>query len=287
MISKYAFRLFGDVAKKMEAYFPELKNDLKRADLKISSQEYIANALFASLLSFIVTLPFLAFSLSIAIGTFLFSYLMTITLTVVLPVSVFFIYLNYPKSLIKDREKKIDSYLPFSTLYLTSILSSGLPFHKALRVFIEFSGHKSVVEEMRKIVNDIEFYGLDTISALERAINRTPSRKLRELLYGILATIRSGGNIFTFMKERTSDFFMDYRRKLFEFSRSMTIYTQIYLVAVILGTIFFIILTSVVSAIGGAAQNILDLQLFMIFVFLPMISILFLFLVKKAQPAWE
>ena len=287
MISKYAFRLFGDVAKKMEAYFPELKNDLKRADLKISSQEYIANALFASLLSFIVTLPFLAFSLSIAIGTFLFSYLMTITLTVVLPVSVFFIYLNYPKSLIKDREKKIDSYLPFSTLYLTSILSSGLPFHKALRVFIEFSGHKSVVEEMRKIVNDIEFYGLDTISALERAINRTPSRKLRELLYGILATIRSGGNIFTFMKERTSDFFMDYRRKLFEFSRSMTIYTQIYLVAVILGTIFFIILTSVVSAIGGAAQNILGLQLFMIFVFLPMISILFLFLVKKAQPAWE
>jgi archaellum biogenesis protein FlaJ (TadC family) len=67
----------------------------------------------------------------------------------------------------------------------------------------------------------------------------------------------------------------------------MTIYTEIYLVSVVLGTIFFIILTSIVSAIGGATQNTLGLQLLMIFVFLPAVSILFLFLVKKAQPSWE
>jgi len=287
MISKYAFRLFGDLAKKIEPYFPELKEELRKADLKISPQEYIANALFASLLSFIVTLPFIALSISIFTGAFLFSYLMSITLATGLPTAVFLIYLNYPKSIIKDREKKIDAYLPFSALYLSSIVSSGLPLHKAIKMFVEFEEHRSVAKEMKKIVEDVEFYGLDILSALERAVNRTPSRKFREFLYGILATIRGGGNLFTFMKERTADFFIDYRRKLSEFSHSMTIYTEIYLVAVVLGTIFFVILTSVVSALGGATQNILGLQLFMIFVFLPMISILFLFLVRKAQPIWE
>ena len=287
MISKYAFRLFGDFARKIEHYFPDLKNELKRADLKISPQEYIANALFASFLSFIVTLPFVALSFSIITASFLFSYLTSITLTLLLPILVFLIYLNYPKSIIKDREKKIDAYLPFSSLYLSSILGSGLPLHKAMKIFTEFSTHKSVVDEVRKIVQDVEFYGLDIISALERAISRTPSRKFREFLYGILATIRSGGDVFTYIKERSVDFFIDYRRKLSEFSHSMTIYTEIYLVAIVLGTIFFIILTSIVSALGGATQNILGLQLFMIFVFLPMVSILFLFLVKKAQPVWE
>ena len=287
MISKYAFRLFGDLAKKIEPYFPDLKEELRKVDLKISPQEYISNALFASLLSFIVTLPFIALSISISTGAFLFSYLMSITLATGLPTAVFLIYLNYPKSIIKDREKKIDAYLPFSALYLSSIVSSGLPLHKAIKMFVEFEEHRSVAEEMKKIVEDVEFYGLDILSALERAVNRTPSRKFREFLYGILATIRGGGNLFTFMKERTADFFIDYRRKLSEFSHSMTIYTEIYLVAVVLGTIFFVILTSVVSALGGATQNILGLQLFMIFVFLPMISILFLFLVKKAQPIWE
>jgi len=287
MISRYAFRLFGDLAKKIEPYFPDLKEELKKADLRISPQEYIANALFASLLSFIVTLPFMAFSISISTGAFLFGYLTSVTLAMGLPLAVFLIYLNYPKSIIKDREKKIDSYLPFSSLYLSSIISSGLPLHKAIKIFVEFGEHKSIVGEMKKIVHDIEFYGLDMFSALERAVNRTPSRKFREFLYGILATIRSGGNLFTFMKERTTDFFIDYRRKLSEFSHSMTIYTEIYLVAVVLGTIFFVILTSIVSALGGATQNILGLQLFMIFIFLPMVSILFLFLVKKAQPIWE
>jgi len=287
MISKYAFRLFGDFSRKIEPYFPDLKDELKKADLKISPQEYIANALFVSLLSFMITLPYLAFFISFASASFLFGYLTSVTLAIGLPIIVFLIYINYPKSIIKEREKKIDTYLPFSTLYLSSIISSGLPLHKAIKTFTEFSEHKDFVSEMKKIVNDVEFYGLDILTALERAASRTPSRKLREFLYGILATIRSGGNVYTFVKERTADFFIDYRRKLADFSHSMTIYTEIYLVSVVLGTIFFIILTSVVSAIGGATQNILGLQLFMIFIFLPTVSILFLYLVKKAQPFWE
>lgn len=287
MISKYAFRIFGDLAKNLEQYFPDLKDELKKADLKISSQEYIANALFVALVSFIVTLPFLAFSFSIASQSFLFGYLTSITLAIGLPIAVFMIYLNYPKSIVAQREKEIDAQLPFSALYLSSVVSSGLPLQKAIKTFVEFSGHKSVAREMEKIVYDTEFYGLDIVSSLERAINRTPSRKFREFLYGILSTIRSGGNLYIFFKERTADFFIEYRRKLSEFSHSMTIYTQIYLVAVVLGTIFFIILTSVVSAMGGATQNILGLQLFMILIFLPLVSILFLFLVRKAQPFWE
>jgi flagellar protein FlaJ len=286
MFSRYAFRLFGDLAKKIEPYFPFLKEELKRADLKISPQEYLANALFTSLITFMLILPVLSFSISFTFGSFLFGYLTSITLTMILPIIVFIIYLNYPKRIIKNREKEIDKYLPFSSLYLSSILSSGLPLHKAIKTYTEFSQHEAIYEEIKKIVNDIEFFGLDIETALERAINRTPSRKFREFLYGILATMRSGGNIHTFVKERTTDFFIEYRRKLSEFSHSMIIYTEIYLVAVFLGTIFFIILTSVVAALGEA-QNILGLQLFMIFVFLPSISTLFLFLIKRAQPFWE
>ncbi len=287
MISKYAFALFGDVAKKIEPYFSDLKEELKKANLKISPQEYIANALFASLITFMLVLPSLAFSLSIISASFLFGYLTAITLTIFLPVIVFLIYLNYPKSIIKEKEKEIDSYLPFSTLYFSSILSSGVPLHKAIKIFVEFSGHGAVVNEMKKIADDMEFFGLDIVSALERAVNRTPSRKFREFLYGLLGVIRSGGNIYHFVRERTSEYLLDYKRKLSEFSRSMTIYTEIYLVAIVLGTIFFVILTSIVSALGIGAQDILGIQLFMILVFLPMISILFLFLIKKAQPFWE
>jgi archaeal flagellar protein FlaJ len=286
MISKYAFRLFGDIANKIEYYFPDLRSELKKADLKISPQEYIANSLFVSLMSFVFTLPFLSFFISLASASFLFGYLTSITLAIGIPILVFMIYLNYPKFIIRDREKKIDTYLPFSTIYLSSIISSGLPLHKVIKTLVEFTGHKYFADEMRKILNDVELYGLDILSALERNVDKTPSRKLREFLYGLLSTIRSGGDVYKFTKEKAEYFLMDYKRMLSTFSHSMTIYTEIYLVAVVLGTIFFIILTTIVSIINPS-QNILGIQIFMIVVFLPLISIFFLFLVKKSQPFWE
>ncbi|MEM0333070.1 MAG: type II secretion system F family protein [Candidatus Aenigmatarchaeota archaeon] len=286
MLSKYSFRLFGDLARFFEDFFPDLKDDLKRAGIKLSSQEYLASSLFVSIVSFLVVLPFMALFLSIASGSFLFSYLMAISISLGIPILVFFIHVNYPKTIIKQREKDLEKVLPFSTLYLSSIVSSGLPFHRAIKFFVEFSDENEFRKEIKKIVEDIDFYGLDINSAIERAINRSPSKKFKEFLYGLLATTRSGGNLYNFFKEKSNEYMMDYRRKLYEFSRAMTIYIQIYLISIVLGTIFFTVLTSVISVMG-AQQNILGLQTLMIFIFLPAISILFIFLVKKSEPSWE
>jgi len=286
MFEKYAFRLFGDVAKSLEKYFPDLAEDLKKSNIKLSPQEYIANSLFMSLLSFLIVLPFLALFFSLASKSFLFAYLTSILISIGLPSLVFFIHINYPKTIVQQREKDIDKALPFSTLYLGSILSSGLPLNKAIKVYTEFSEENEIRKELKKVVEDTEFYGLDIMTSLERAIKRSPSRKFREFLYGLLSVLRSAGNLYFFMKERVTEYMLDYKRKLSEFSRAMTIYIQIYLVSIVLGTIFFTVLTSLISILGGA-QNILGMQFFMIFIFLPMISFLFIFLVKKAEPTWE
>jgi len=286
MLYRYAFRLFGDFAKFLEDLFPGLRDDLKRAGIKISTQEYIASSLFISFLSFLIVLPFLALFLSIASGSFLFSYLMAISVSIGIPVLVFIIHINYPKTIVQEREKKVEKALPFSVLYLSSIISSGLPLHKAIKFFVEVGDENEFKREMTKIVEDIEFYGIDINSALERAISRSPSKKLKEFLYGLLATLRAGSDVYVFMKERAAEYMMDYRRKLLEFSRVMTIYIQIYLTSIILGTIFFTVLTSIISVMG-AQPNLLGMQTLMIFVFLPAISLLFIFLIKKAEPAWE
>jgi len=66
----------------MEPYFPDLKEEFEKSRFKISSQEYIANALFASFANFYVTLPFLAFSISLLLHLFFSAYLTSITLAI-------------------------------------------------------------------------------------------------------------------------------------------------------------------------------------------------------------
>lgn len=286
MFERYAFRLFGDMAKELEKMFPDLKEDLKKAGIKFSSQEYIASSLFMSLISFIILLPFVSLFISIASQSFLFAYLTAILVSLGIPFMVFFIHINYPKSIVNQREKEIEKFLPFSVLYLSSIIGSGLNLNKTFKTYVEFSDDNEFRREIKKIVEDVEFYGLDIITALERAINRSPSKKLREFFYGILATLRSGGDLYSFMRDSVIEYILDYRRKLSDFSRSMMLYTQIYLLLIVLGPIFFTILTSIMSIIGGVSGAVM-LHTFVIFVVLPVFSILFLYLVKKANPFFE
>ena len=67
----------------------------------------------------------------------------------------------------------------------------------------------------------------------------------------------------------------------------MMLFSEIYLTAIILGTIFFVILTSIFSGISGAGTNMILLQTLIIFVFLPLLSLGLIVLIKSATPGGE
>jgi flagellar protein FlaJ len=187
-----------------------------------------------------------------------------------------------------DKAKEIDKSLPFASLYLSTIAGSELPLHESFKLFTKFGGgYGKIREEIGLIVQDMELFGLDINTALERGIERTPSKNFSELLWGILSVARTGGNVHQYLKQKSSGFMEDYRRKLYEFSHSLTVYIEIYLTAIVLGTIFFTVLTAIISGIAGTTRNIILLQAFLIFVLIPLISILFIFLVRKTAPPGE
>ena len=56
------------------------------------------------------------------------------------------------------------------------------------------------------INNDTKLFGLDIITALERAVERSPSKNFSELLYGLLSTIRAGGDMNIYLKQKSINF---------------------------------------------------------------------------------
>jgi flagellar protein FlaJ len=284
--SRAAFKLFGDYVGSIGEYFPELKLDLKRSKTKMSVEEFLSQAVLTAFLVFLVEVPILSLIFGIVLKSFLFAFFTAFTSSIFLSIMFFYFYINYPKMLIKEKEKKINRILPFSTLYLSTIASTKLSLPKTLKIFSKF-GSKEVADEINSINRDIEMFGLDTNTALERAIERSPSKSLRELFYGILSTIQAGGDLSVFLKEKSKSMMVEYRRKLYEFAHSLTLYLEIYLVAIILGAIFITILTAIISGISGGASGMLTLQFMMVFVLIPTISILFTYLVRVATPGGE
>lgn len=283
-----AFRLFGDYTESIAYYFPYIKVDLKRAGMKTSSQEFICVAILTSFFVFLFEVPILSFIFGFVFQGFLFSFITAFTVSIALAALFFFVFLNYPKAVAQSKTKEIDSTLPFASLYLSTVAGSKLPLHKSLEIFAKFSGYGEIRNQINLINNDMKLFGLDVETAVERAVDRSPSRNFKELLWGMLSTIKSGGNLGIFLKEKSSNFMEDHRRKLYEFSRTLTIYIEVYLTAIILGAMFFTILTAIMSGIGGPATgSVVMLQFFLIFIFIPVVSSLFIFIIKSSAPGGE
>ena len=284
---KIAFRIFSSQASYLVELLPEIRENLKRGKFKYSAKEYLSLSLFSSFLCFIISLPIFSFILSFSFPIFSFSFFFSITLSLLASAIVFIIFLHYPKFVANSIAKKIDAELPFATLYLKTLSSSKLPLHQVFELFGKFGEFPAIRNEIKGITTDIKYFGLDVITAIERAIDRTPSKEFRELLWGILSTTEAGGDINNYLKEKADSLFQEYRRKLHQFSQSLTIYIEIYLTSVVLGTIFFSVLTSIISAISKVTGNIVFIQFLLVFIFLPLVSIIFAFIIKSAAPGEE
>jgi len=286
--SKISFRFFSQFSEDVSHYFGDLKLDLKKARIKLSLQEYLSIAVMTCFIVFLSIFPALSMFLGFVFVNPLLAFITSFSICLVSIVVTFWIFMNYPKTVIKDKAKKIDNSLPFATLYLSTVSSSKLPLHKIFEMFAQFSEYGELTDEIKGIMNDVKVFGVDIITALERAVERSPSRNLKELLWGMLSTFRSGGDITDYLKEVAVGLVNDYRRRLYEFSHQLTIYIEVYLTAMILGAIFFTILTSILSGIAQSGPtSVVSLQFLIIFVFMPLISVLFIFLVRSSTPGVE
>lgn len=279
-------KIFGDIASKVASYFPDTIDELRRAGFEMSAQEYFSVALLTSFLVLIFEIIPLTFIISIFIDSPLFSFFSSILLSFACSVFIFFLFLGYPKTVIRDKSKDIDRNLPLATLHLFTISQTKLPINRIFRIFKEFA-FGEIKKEAERIVADIEVFGIDANTALERAVNRSPSKELKELFWGILSTNRAGGDLSAYLKEKASTFLDDYRRKLNEFSHQLAIYIEIYLVAIILGSIFFTILTAIFAGIAGVKWDIIFIQFFLIVFFIPLISLLLIIFIKSISPGGE
>jgi len=285
--TKFAMKYFYPFTEFIQPYFTGLKIDLKKSMIKTSVEEYISKGVFLTFIIFAVELSLFSMIFSILFQNFIFGFITAFSTSLFIIALFFLMYINYPKVIIRSKAKDLENSLPLSTLYLATIASSKLPLDKTLEIFSKFSGKGELANEMNRILSDIRLFGADVNTALEKGIERTPSKSFKELLWGILSTNSSGGDMNIYLKEKSQSFMQEYRRKLYEFANSLAIYIEVYLTALVLGAIFFVILTAVLSGISGIGANLVLFQFFLIFVFLPVISAVFIFMIKSSNPGGQ
>jgi archaeal flagellar protein FlaJ len=283
---KMSFRLFSQFSEDISEYFGDLKSNLRKSKNKLSLQEYLSITIMSCFLVFAVSFPILSIVLGLLLQTFLFGFITSLTISIVVTVMTFFLFTMYPKITIGEKAKHIDNALPFAVLYISTVASSKLPLHKVFNIFTKFGEYGELSKEVKSINDDMEFFGVDVNTALDHAIDRSPSKSFKEMLWGLMSTLKSGGDITEYLRVVSVNMMAEYRRKLYEFSNQLAIFIEVYLTAIVLGVMFFIILTSILSGISqnSDSSQIVIIQFLLIFAFMPLVSAMFIILIKSITP---
>lgn len=284
-IYKLSLKFFKKPIKKYYYVFKPLEKKLKIAKIKVPLESYSAAILgsgvgvFLISFFFLMAIGFLIFGFSLAV---LFTFLMLSIFIGVITSS--FVYL-YPNFVISERGSKIDNSLAFVSIYLSTVSSSGLPPQNLFKLLSRFKEYGAVSQEAKKINNDIDGLGLDLPASLDRAIKRSPSEGWSELLSGLKNSITVGGSVDKYLKAKAEGFVQDYKRKLDEFSKLLTILMNLYITIIIVGTVFFIVVSSLMATVGGFSVSFIKaLHYGIIFIGLPLITIAFIMMIKSASP---
>jgi len=200
-ISNRFFRTFSNrlVAKD---YFKSLNKNLRKMNSPFVVGTYVSMMFFTMLISFIVsvflfilllffklnlTFPFL----SLAEENILIRIFKTFWIVLVVPLFTgLFIYF-YPTSEGKNLGAKIEQELPFVTIHMSAIATSGIEPLSIFKIILKSKEYKYSNMEFRKLMNLVNFHGLDLITALKKTAQSCPSTKLKDLLNGFATTMTS------------------------------------------------------------------------------------------------
>lgn len=275
------------VPKSLRSRLGRLKNNLAKANIIMSFDEYLGLTILVSLIGFVVT-----FFVSFVLLSLFLEFVPSVGFSFLLSLLVFVISVGvcywYPSIGISSRRQKIESNLPLIANFMSVLSSSGMPPERVIRSLANVGDEFSVGDEARRIVADIELNGLDLNTALRSASLRSPSKNLSTMLGGMVTTSHMGGDIGGYLRLEADKYKKLRAQRLKGFIESLALVAEVYVSFLIALPLALVIMLSVMSFIGeGALMMGLNPQMILLlltFVITPACVAILLLLIDSLTP---
>lgn len=294
---KFANRIFSNFSLSLlkKNIFRSLERDLVKSNLRLLPKSYVSIIFFTTLVSFIVSIFIALFFLFFNIGVewpilslsneFIgMRFLKVFWIVFIIPIATFLFAYFYPSLEKKSIERRINQELPFVTIHMSSISESMVNPSKIFEIVISTKEYPNVEKEFIKLVNEMNVFGKDLVSALRMASFNSPSKKLRELFNGIITSITSGGSLSEFFEKRSQSLLLDYRLEREKYIKSSETFMDIYISVVIAAPMILMLLLMMIQISGLGLGLSTFLITVMMILGVSMINIVFIVFLHLRQP---
>jgi len=286
-VTRKGYKFFGKYVHKYRHRLQSLAEQLKIARMPYTVEEYVAGAVLVAICVFALSFVFflLVFMLLYKYS-FLVSLISSLVLAVVLSALFLTAFIGYPKFIAKWRSKEINARLVFALTHMATMAGTGVPPIAVFKAIARFEDYGEIARECAFIVRDVEIFGKDIYSAIMDAARYSPSKLWSEVLWGIISTLRSGGDLRAYLSDKAYQLMDLHEREEKRIIETLNLMTEVFMVVFVLAPVVGVIMVVLMSLLGGTvfgadAKGFLP---FLIYVILPIVGIVFLAIGELSKP---
>ncbi len=229
--------------------FPYLKIYLAQADIELPLEQFIKKSLITSS---IVTI-------TLILSLFMVFYKLNINLLFILlafPIifmGIFFFFINSPKAKSNKIVREVDREIVYAGRFLLIELDAGVPLFDAIKNVSD--AYPNIGKYFRKIVEKVES-GKPMEIALNEVIEITPSANFRKVLFQILNSMKTGGDVSQALEGITDQISKEQLIKIKEYGKKLNPMVLFYLLVAVIMPSLGIAILALMSTFTGLALSL-------------------------------
>ena len=184
--------------------------------------------------------------------------------------ATFYYLLRKPRSVAASRRRNIETTLPHAVFFMYTLSRGGMDTESVFRTLAEAEKqYGEVSREIQGLVNDIDYFGTDVVTAMRKTRNRTPSEGFRSFLEDLLTVIDSGGDVTGFLDRERETYIERANDEQESFLETLALVSEVYLALLIAGPLFILVGLLVVAILGGTVMTEIHVT---VYVLIPLFS---------------
>ena len=262
----------------MNNLLDEIRDEYRRSLTKTSFSLYKKISLLAGLATFLVSFSLGMIFHSFYDTVFLTKLSMSFLLSIVSTLAVELLILLFPRYKSSVQRNRMENSLIYTISYMTILSNSGFSIERMISRAADIEKNSVVKELLSSFLSDMSVFGFDVEKSLRRLSERSPSKDFARFIDSVNNAIWTSGELQNVMKYQFYTQIQKKKDNTEKLLNSLTFLSEIYVAAMVVSPIMFIIMFTLMSALsinagGFASVSILN---WIVFIGIPIVGTGFL-----------
>ncbi len=158
-------------------------------------------------------------------------------------------YHGKPAGMAKKRGRKIDKKISGAMSFVSAMASADVPVDVIFKELSKQTIYGEVAREAEWITRDTELLGLDILTALRKAAQRSPSSKFSDFLQGVVTTSTSGGQLKPYFLVKAEQFEKEDRLEMRKKMETLGMLAESFVTVVVAFPLFLVVIMAIMALI--------------------------------------